>query len=137
MEQLIVTAVFAICAAACVRILVASYFMATETRDMSNAIVFTESAAECYKAAFGDVGAAARLMGATVRSEDGAALVFYDKEWKESSEHNAEYLLSIVGSQSPDYARNLLTGEIKVEKLSGDVIFSIPIAITVGGIVHG
>jgi len=33
MEQLIVIAVFAICAAACVKILTTSYFMAKQTRD--------------------------------------------------------------------------------------------------------
>jgi len=55
MEQLVVIAVFAICAAVCVYILAISYLMTVDAVDTRNALLVAESAAEMYKAFDGDL----------------------------------------------------------------------------------
>ena len=130
MEQLIVIAVFAICAAACVRILVASYLMATEGRDMSNAIRAAESGAECYKAVSGDVVKMAEIMGGnSAETGSGAtAIVYYDKNWSVCDEQYAEYILRAIRENRLMGSTVLLSSELSVEKLSGEVIITIPVA---------
>ena len=130
MEQLIVVAVFAICAAACVRILTASYFMATEARDVSNAIRAAESGAECYKAISGDVAKVAEIMGGSTASLDGAsaAIVYYDEEWRVCGEDYAAFKLCLVGGNPEAGSGAALPGELSVEKLSGEVIIAFAIA---------
>ena len=53
-EQIIVIAVFAICAAVCVRIIVSAYVMTTDAVDLRNALTIAESAAEAVKALDGN-----------------------------------------------------------------------------------
>ena len=130
MEQLIVVAIFAICAAACVRILTASYFMATETREMSNAIRTAESSAECYKAVSGDIGKAAQVLGGSSVSIDGsaAAVVYYNKDWRVCGEGEAHYVLRLVSGGDAAGAAKLLPGELSIEKLTGEEIIAFSVA---------
>ena len=134
MEQLIVVATFAICAAACIKILSASYFMASETRDINNAIQVAESGAECYKAVSGDIGKMARLLGGNAVSIEGAAaaVMYYDKDWKACNEQNACYMLRLVSGNTETQA--LLSVELSVEKLTGEEILAFPVAVHVSNI---
>jgi len=129
-EQLIVVAVFAICAAACTRILAASYFMATETRDLSNAIHAAESGAESFKAVGGDIGKTARILGGAASDDGGAAVavVYYDRHWQVSAEADAYYCLSLR-ARAPEPASPLLApGELTVEKLTGERLIGFEVA---------
>ena len=129
MEQLIVVATFAICAAACVKILAASYFMANESRDTSNAIHAAESGAECYKAVSGDIGKTAELLGGSTASIGGApaAVVYYDKDWAKCGEAAAEYVLQLV-SVSDGAGSALRSGSLQVATVDGEEILSFMIA---------
>ena len=124
MEQLIVVAVFAICAAACVRILVASYMMATDSRDMRNAIHVAESGAECYKAVAGDLEKTAGIMGGSVSDNNGnyQATMFYDKSWQPSDESAAAYALRLVSSAGA--SEPLSSTDLSVEKKTGEIILA-------------
>jgi type II secretory pathway pseudopilin PulG len=129
-EQLIVIAVFAICAAACARILTAAYFNATESKALSNAIIAAENGAESFKAASGDIGRVAEILGGTYGIIDGVltAIVYYDDNWQVSGHTDAHYFLRLVGS-SPDAPPTLLmTGELSVEMLTGEEIIAFPVA---------
>ena len=130
MEQLIVVAIFAMCAAACVRILTASYFMATETRQMNNAIRAAENGAECYKAVFGDVGKTAEILGGRYVSIDGAdaAVVYYDRDWRVSAESDAHYMLRLVSGIAEGGPFAVLPGELSVETLAGEEILAFTVA---------
>jgi hypothetical protein len=132
MEQLIVVAVFAVCAAACVKILTASFFMAEETRDINNAIKVAESSAESYKAAAGDIGTTARLMGGDAVSIGGAdaVIMYYDEDWRACGEENAAYMLRLINGDSAP--AQLAQGELSVEKLTGEVILAFPVAAVLG-----
>jgi len=130
MEQLIVVAIFAICAAACVRILTESYFMATKTRDLSNAIHAAESGAECFKAASGDIGKVARIIGGTSSGDKGAdaVIIYYDKNWSVCGEGDAVYKMSLTRGTSGAGASLLLPGELSVEKLTGEVLIAFTVS---------
>ena len=131
MEQLIVIATFAVCAAACIKILAASYFMATETRDTSNAIHAAESSAECYKAVSGDIGKTAQIMGGITVNIDGAAaaIVYYDKDWRVCGEQDAVYVLQIVDGSLAGAPTGLASGSLSVvKKLDGGEILAFPVA---------
>ena len=127
-EQLIVIAVFALCAAACVRILADSYFTANNSRDLSNALLVAESGAESFKAAGGDVGSTASLMGGTAEKSGatGTAIVYFDRQWQVCGESAAFYKLSLACTD-PAERPALYEGELLVEKITGEELISLTV----------
>ena len=132
MEQLIVIAVFALCAAACVRILASSYLMAVESRDKLNAIRAAESGAECFKAVSGDAVKLAEIIGGTYENIDGSAMVvvYYNNEWDvcDMTDQNVRYILRLVIDDSAEQLSTLSSGELIIEKSTGERIIAIPVA---------
>ena len=130
MEQLIVVATFAICAAACVKILAASYFMATSARDKSNAIRAAETGAECFKAVFGDIAKTAEILGGSSVNINGAseAVVYYDKDWRVCDEKDAVYIMRLLSGNAVADPAQPLSGELLVGMMEGEEILSFPIA---------
>ena len=122
-EQLIVIAVFALCASACITILTDAYFTANNSKDISNALLAAESGAESFKATGGDPGRVAQIMGGSHVSLDGApaAIVYYNSRWKVCGENDAVYQLSLKGGGAGDRSA-LQSGEISVKKLTGEVL---------------
>ena len=127
-EQLIVIAVFALCAAACVRILADSYFTATNSRDLSNALLAAESGAESFKATGGNIGRVAELMRGVSDNVNGspAAVVYYDRQWNVCGESAAFYKLSLV-CDGPVERLALFEGELSVEKITGEELVSLTV----------
>jgi type II secretory pathway pseudopilin PulG len=129
-EQLIVVAVFAICSAACVRILTSAYFDARKSRDVSNAILVAESAAESYKSVSGNIDKVSEIMDG-VREGAGSTdsiTIYYDKEWASCSKNEAQYVLRLI-SGKPDTASELvLTCDILIERISGVELISFTVA---------
>ena len=135
MEQLIVIAVFSICAAACVKILTESYYTAKDTRDIGNAILAAENGAECYKARYGDSGVIAQTLGGSVGSIDGntAVIVYYNKDWRVCEEADALYTMriSIYEVYPESGSMRIMAGEISVDR-TGDnelTLISFPVAV--------
>ena len=135
MEQLIVIAVFSICAAACVKILTSSYYTAKDTRDIGNAILAAENGAECYKARSGDAGKIAETLGGSLGSVDNntAIIVYYDKGWAVCGESDAFYVMKIVEKARDGMGVRLISGELSVERLYDDEItlIAFPVAVLV------
>ena len=129
MEQLIVIAVFALCAAACVRILASSYIMTTQASDTSNAIRVAESSAECYKAVSGDLSKMVDILGGSVLSTEDTALIYYDKSWNVCDESDLQvyYLLRLDNEASQLDNLPLVEGVLTVEKSSVEEIISFPV----------
>lgn len=129
-EQLIVIAVFAICSAACIRILTSAYFFAIDSRELSRALLAAESGAECYKAAAGDVFIVAELLGGVSGNADGAeaAFIYYDRNWRVSGESDAQYILRIINVNSDYLPSSHVSGDLSVIKLDGDEILSFAVA---------
>jgi len=130
-EQLIVVAVFALCAVACISILTSAYFTANDTQATSHAVLKAESAAEVFKATNGDIEAIARILGGTSgTSADGVSgvAVYYDSSWQVSSEDNASYQLGLVIYAPGDQKPGLIEGEIIVMKTTIEELVSFPVA---------
>jgi len=131
-EQLVVIAVFAICAVACISILTASYFNARDTSSTGHAIPMAESGAEIFKATGGDYAQSAYLLGGIMQMGDPGTVVitvYYDEHWKVSIEAHANYVLYLVidSPRNPeDYA--LVTGELTLERITGEELISFPVA---------
>jgi len=129
-EQLIVIAVFALCAAACARILTAAYFSARDSRDLSNALNAAENGAEAYKATGGDVSKVAEVLGGIIDKTGGAdaAIVYYDSAWTVCGEGSAKYRLLLKNGGALDDSAYLSAGELSVEKLTGEEIVAFTVA---------
>ena len=129
-EQLIVVAVFAICSAACARILTYAFFTAKESKDVSNAILVAESAAESYKAVSGDIGKVAQMLGGSsgVIEGDATATVYYDKQWQVCAVDEADYCLRLMNGKPGSLSSSLFFSEILVEKLTGEELVAFTVA---------
>jgi len=130
-EQLIVVAVFAICSAACVRILASSYLTARESKDVTNAILVAESGAESFKAFVGDMGKTAETLGGAASETGGVgeAVVYYDRQWKACGADGASYVFRLVGLEPEARAPSLLQGVINVERITGESLVSFTVAV--------
>ena len=102
MEQLVVIVVFAVCAAACVKILTHSYLVSKEAKDLSNALLAAENGAECYKAAGGDMSLTAYLLGGTAADIEGkpTALIYYNSANRVCAQVDSVYILRITADSS-------------------------------------
>jgi len=131
-EQLIVIAVFAICAVACISILTSAYFTANDSKATSNAILVAESGAEVFKATGGDADAAAYILRGSpgiVGTSATFVTVFYDSSWQVCGEAGASYFMHIVAdtvTRSQDFS--LIQGELSVRKITGEELVAFPIA---------
>jgi len=134
-EQLIVIAVFAVCAVACISILTASFFYANDSNAVNNAIVKAESSAEVFKVTGTDFTAAANILGGKTTSKslgaDGVSViaVYYDNYWQVGNEENASYVLNIIiesaqGAQDFD----VITGRVTVGRITGEELISLNIS---------
>jgi len=134
-EQLIVVAVFAICAVACISILTSAFFFAHDSSDTSRALIEAQNSAEIFKATGGDFEAVADLMGGAV-NVDGynrpVLRVFYDRHWQTVAyEQIGGFVLNIEG-ETPlapgDFQRRAVMGELSVSRVAGDSLIAFPVA---------
>jgi len=130
-EQLIVVAVFAICSAACVRILSSAYLNARYTKDVTNAVLIAKSGAESFKAFAGDIGKTAEVLGGAANNTGGGseAIVYYDKHWNVCGKDNASYIFHLIAGKPTGSVPSLLSGEVLVERLTGESLVSFTVAV--------
>lgn len=127
MEQLIAIIVFAICAAVCVSIFADSYIMARDSADMSGALLMAESGAECFKAARGNAGQVAGILGGRVVA-GGSVVVCYDEKWKACAEYEAVFRMKLDRIRPEGTPASLIVGIVSVEKSAGEEIISLTVA---------
>ena len=132
-EQLIVIAVFAICAVTCISILASSFFMAHDSSDTSRALIEAQSSAEFFKATGGDFGAVADMAGGSVSVDESQRVlvsVFYDRQWQVVSFAQADGFVLHITSEvafSEVSAFGLVMGELSVSRVVGDSLVSFPL----------
>lgn len=78
-ELLISVGVFSLCAAICVGLFVRSEVMSQDSANLNRAVTEARSAAECFKAAGGDMEETVRLTGGEVAA--GTLFLEYDENW--------------------------------------------------------
>jgi len=138
-EQLIVIAVFAICAVACVSILTAAYLDANESRDISQALLKAESGAEVFKSTGGDLMSAAEILGGTgtggFRTTGASEIsIFYNKDWQLCESGDAVFLLSITVNNSEmsstsDVDLMIINGTLTAKRVTGEKLVSFPVSV--------
>lgn len=79
-ELLICVGVFSLCAAVCVGLFVKSEVMSQDSANLNQAVIAARNAAECYKAAGGDLEKTAELAGGGYSG--GRLGVYYDQDWQ-------------------------------------------------------
>jgi len=128
-EQLIVIAVFAICAVACISILTAAYFNANDSSAKSNAVLKAESAAEVFKAIGNDIDTTKNILGGIngVRYNYPGVTVFYDSYWQVTNENNASYVLHI-GYYPIGTDNTLIIADLTVDRITGEQLVIFPLA---------
>ena len=92
-ELAIALGVFAFCAAVCLGVFGTAKRLTRESEALSGASVAAQSAAECYKAADGDLDACAALLEA--KAENGVLTLNYDENWRRTAE-NAAFVLVLT-----------------------------------------
>lgn len=97
-ELVIAILVFAVCAAVCMRVFADARLMTQESLELSRGVMEAESAAECYKAANGDLAGTAALYGGTL-TDPHTLTASFDKGWT-FTEEDARYLLTIEAGEN-------------------------------------
>ena len=100
---------FALIAAVCIRLFSAAGLTAADSRAKSRAVLAAESAAECFKAAGGDLEKTAAYLGAAAGQEN-TLILYYDADWQPQAEAGL-YRLELRRSQEPG---GLALAEIQV-----------------------
>ena len=130
MEQLIVIAIFAVCACICVNIFIGSFLMANDTRNLNRALAAAKGGAECYKA-YGDLKKTAAVLGGSEHSGP-VAVVYYDTEWRTCGETEAAYVLRLKELHPEKTTEGNLAFpslcKLSVEKMSGGEIIGFTVA---------
>ena len=128
-EQLIVIAVFAISAAACITILTSAYFTSVESRDIKYAVLVAENVAETFKASNGSIDSVTRLLGG--ENYNTTATIYYNSKWQVSSENEASYILQLSQPVTTSGSKiSIISSNINVSKTTGEEIISFPITVT-------
>ena len=100
-ELLIAVGIFSLCAAICMGLFVRSEVMSQEAADLNRAVGAARSAAECYKAAGGDLEKTAELTGGGVL-DAGTLFIEFDEGWQPLSAGEAgAFELTIARNQPP------------------------------------
>ena len=131
-EQLIVIAVFAICAVACISILTAAYFNASDSKATSRAILAAESTAEAFKATGGDFEELISVLGGIggiAQAGNTSITIYYNDAWQVSTSGNASYVLNLlVDPPRVSQGYSLYTGDLTVEKITGEELVAFPVS---------
>lgn len=123
MELALMVLVFSICAAICLSVFAASRKTAWESADLGRAAAWAQSAAEAYRAAKGDAGKAAELLGAEAGAEGFTCRV--DTSWDPATGEDAGYTLTLTET-GENAAHIAVSG-------SGGAIFSLDVKAVVYG----
>ena len=101
-ELLIAVGIFSLCAAICMGLFVRSEVMSQEAADLNRAVSAARSAAECYKAAGGDLEKTAELTGGGVL-DAGTLFIEFAESWQRLSAGEAGvFELTIALDQTTD-----------------------------------
>ena len=122
--------IFALTAAVCLQIFVGSHQISSESSNLNRAVVKAQSGAECFKASNGDLKETGMLLGGHFTEGSNAVLQYFDSDWKPVDKipgpADAGYTLEVrrVSEQA-----GYIDGVILVSDHSGNLIFSIPVAV--------
>ena len=102
-ELLIAVGIFSLCAAICVGLIVRAEVMSRDSADLNRALTEARNAAECFKAAGGDLEETARLIGGELAGGE-QLILEYDANWNKLDPGAAcTYELVLLSSPGDGY----------------------------------
>ena len=113
-ELLIAVGIFSLCAAICVGLVVRAEVMSRDSADLDRAVTEARSAAECFKAAGGDLEETARLTGGEVA--EGRLLLRYGGEFELMITPTREngYISAVLSVRRAGAGEDILVWDIAV-----------------------
>jgi len=129
-EQLIVIAVFAVCAAVCVKIFVESHIISSAGADINNALLVAKNGAESFKSSYGDIERTAQFFEEN-QIKNGHLLAFYDHVWGPCREEEALYVLRLIPYDGAGNETLLTFGRLSVERLGDGALAGTIVELTV------
>ena len=127
MEQIVVIAVFAICATACVYILAISYLLTADSVDKRNALLVAENMAVSHKAFRGDLNQIAKIIYGhdTDFFYQGDLRIYYCSNWQPADWNSADFVLHLEHTAAES---SVMLADITVSKiLTGDELVSLTV----------
>ena len=125
-ELLIGLLIFAIASAICLRIFVAANHISTGSVELNHAVVAAQNSAECFKSTGGDMPETAGLLGGDLSEGDTALTLYFDADWNKVALAGNGYFAEI---RQVSRGGGVIDGEVSVSRMSGDLIFSIPVSV--------
>ena len=111
-ELLIAVGIFTLCAAICVGLFVRAEVISQDSADLDRAVREARSAAECFKAAGGDMEETARLTGGALAGEELLLRLDGDLELTLTSAREDGYKTAVVSVKRNDTGENILMWDI-------------------------
>ena len=113
-ELLIAVGIFSLCAAICVGLFVRAEVMSRDSADLNRAVTEARNAAECFKAAGGDLEETARLTGGELAGDK--LLLRYDGELELTLTPAREdgYISAVLSVKRADTNEDILVWNIAV-----------------------
>jgi uncharacterized protein (DUF2147 family) len=112
MELTVAVLFFSICAAVCMRVFAAAKTNADYSRNLTNASIKAQSAAEGYKHSAGRLDAVAEILGGSV--EGNRVTVLYGPDWNRASDgESAAFILTLDQTDSGVYLKSALVTVVK------------------------
>lgn len=112
-ELLIAVGIFSLCAAICVGLFVRAEVMSRHSADLNQAVTQARSAAECYKAAGGDLERTAELTGGSV--EGGRLVLAFDGDsWQSVGECGTGVDSVFLLELTPEEAQGVAAARLRV-----------------------
>ena len=142
MELIVAILFFSLSAAVCVRLFTNAHLMAERTKNLSNAVIWSQNLSESFTAKEGNLTEIADLYPDAYFMDD-TVILFFDENWEEVDESLSKASYEVVLKVSKDLASNVysdvtdyktdlvgdaLIGNIAVIDLRGrkDVLMDIP-----------
>lgn len=96
-EITVMILVFSLCASVCMRLFVSASKKADQSRDLTNAVSWAQTAAETYKSCRGDLAGTARMLSAAADGD--TARIHFDRDWNISKGADGSYVLTLTAGE--------------------------------------
>lgn len=125
MELIIVIMFFSLCAAICMRVFANAKVKTDSAREITNASLVAQTAAEYYKEFDGDLNLLGEKFGLEFKDSVNSFEVNYDEEWN-TCRSDGEYIMTVTKQDEEHIDRAL----ISIKSDDGEDLFSLVTAVT-------
>lgn len=126
MELLLAIMIFALAAAFCLSIFIHAKESSDNSAVLTQAVLMSRSAAECFKATGGNLSNTAAILGGL--EDDDTVTVFYDEERQSTEQKGSAFTL--LGTKSSN--KGISTLDISVTDGAGEQIYSLSVSVCEG-----